>query len=332
MPRHMLICVKDKEYAKRLAEYIAGQREYQFRVRYCSDIETARGLARYARPDYLLIDDAFSPEERASVSAMRRFLLSEEACAPVREEETAVFKYRSATEIIQAVTDSSLDDTGILNPAGKGERASIIGFYSPVKRTGQTSLALAIGSRLSRGDGTLYLNLCAHADGEYADGEAGSTLDQYLYFLEQEAPNNSLRLKSMTAQRGEMDYLRPVALRDDLESVSEETWLRMIEGLKKEAPYGYVLLDMGDSVRGLRTILKQCSLVYMPVSDDEHGRAKAAAFSRELKTVKEAELIRKIRKVTMNRDMSVIADSCVRAIQSEGEGVEPARRDQSASA
>lgn len=332
MPRHMLICVKEKEYAKRLAEYIAGQREYQFRVRYCSDIETAEGLVRYTRPDYLLIDDAFSTDERGSINATRRFLLSEEACAPVRDGEVAVFKYRSAKEILETVTGNSLDDSGILSPAGKKERVKIIGFYSPVKRIGQTSLALAVGNRLSRGDGTLYLNLCAHAEGEYADERAGSALDQYLYFIEQNASNNGLRLKSMTAQKGELDYLRPVALRDDLESVSEETWLKMIDGLKEEAPYGYVLLDMGDCVRGLRTVLKRCSLVYMPVSDDEHGKAKAAAFSKELKTVKEAELIRKIRKVTMNRELPVIADSCARAILAEGEDIEPARRDQNASA
>ena len=297
-----------------------------------TDLETADGLVRYARPDYLLIDDAFPPEERELIDAKRRFLLSEEACAPVREGEIAVFRYRPAKDILEAVTGNSLDDGGIVSPADKKEKVKVIGFYSPVKRVGQTSLALAIGSRLSRGDSTLYLNLCAHAEGEYADGEAGSTLDQYLYFLEQEAPNNGLRLKAMTAQRGELDYLRPVVLRDDLESVSDKTWLKMIEVMKKEAPYGYVLLDMGDSVRGLRDVLKQCAFVYMPVSDDEHGRAKAAAFSRELKAVKEADLIRKIRKVTMNRDLSVIADSCVRAIQAEGEGVEPARRDQSESA
>lgn len=331
MPRQLLICIKEREHARRLAEYIAGQKDIFFRVNYCADAEKAVRLSGTIRPDYLLLDDAFTPEERDRIAGDRRFVLSEEMPAIVGEGETAIFKYAPGSGILREMTEHSLDDAGITGVPAK-ERVKVIGFYSPVKRVGQTTLALAIGGRLAREDGTLYLNLCAHAGGGHFDGEEGSSLDQFLYFLEQDAPNTGLRLKKMAAQKGEMDYLRPVEHRDDLEAIGAETWTEMIGHLRKKAPYGYVLLDIGDSVRGIRGILKACDLVYMPVAADDLAAAKVNAFSRELKTAGEAEMIRKIRKVTMNRETDVIADSCARAIQAEGTDRGPARRDQGESA
>ena len=330
MPRQLLICAGEKEYAKRLAEYIAGQKEFRFRVHYCADPMTGRQLAESLKPDYLLMDDSFTREERDRLSGRKRFVLTEDTHTDLKEGEIAIFKYSSGREILSAVTENSLDDAGLSFHKHGRENVKIIGFYSPVKRVGQTTLVLAIGSRLASDDSTVYLNLCAYSIGGHFPENDSATLDQYLYFLDQDTPNGGLRLKSMASQRGELDYLRPVPLRDDLEAIEEHTWIRMIQMLKREAPYGYVLLDLGESVRGYRDLLKQCSIIYMPVSDDEFAAAKIASFSRELKAVGDSELIRKIRKVTMNRDISILADSCVRAIQAEGEAGEPTRRDQRA--
>ena len=73
----LLICDKETEYARRLAEFISSRHEYTFRVHYCDDMETAQALAGKMAIDYALIDNRFPEEERKAVKADRMFALTE---------------------------------------------------------------------------------------------------------------------------------------------------------------------------------------------------------------------------------------------------------------
>ena len=331
--RTILICAKDKTYARRLAEYIAGRRDYAFRVHFCDTIETAVKLTASVAVDYLLIDSAFSDEEIKSIPAGKCFVLTDHP----REKSDlgpAIFKYCSGEGVLSSLAARCVDDL-MLTVDTKGEASvKIVGFYSPVKRVGQTALALALARRLAREDGTLYLNLCPFgAEGYFPQGEA-SSLEDMIYFLLQEAPNPGIRLKNMTGHLGGVDYLLPFQSSEDLLDVEPCEWENLLEMIRREGGYGVVILDLGDGLRGRREILRHCTHIFMPVLDDEYSDKKTARFAaeyaqRETETPdgeeygEDRQVIERIRKVPMEKDIGETAAVLARTVLGERSGLEP---------
>ena len=296
----LLICDKETEYARRLAEYISSRHEYTFRVHYCDDMETAQALAGKMAIDYALIDNRFPEEERKEVKADRMFALTEH---PGEEAADAVpvFKYRSAPQILKQVISTCLDDSQLTGCLQEGNRVRFICFYSPVGRLGRTSLALSVGKELAREDAVLYLNMCPHESGGRFEGIEADSLEEFVYFMRQEAPNPGLRLKNMTGNIDGMDVLLPFTMSEDLAEVESEEWEMLLDVLEQDTSYGVVILDPGESVRGLHGILGRCDEILMPVLPDE-TMAKADAFVRELKEHDEADVAEMIRRVNMEEN------------------------------
>ncbi len=341
--RQVLICVREHDYARRLAEYFSQQRKYLFRVHYCDDLEMGHHLARTVKPEYILIDEAFSAEERRGFGSGRRFILTENAEAGSHigtpgsragmstsregtpgganqdgtDAEIPIFKYRSGKEILETMVRCSLDDAKLII-RDSGERVTVVGFFSPVNRIGQTGLALEVGRQLARNDSALYLNLCSYAGGHFSETE-NPTLAELLYFLEQDMPNIGLRLKTLTSQTEGLDYLNPMTSAADLQEVEPATWKKLIDALREHASYGVILLDIGCEVRGVYGILEECDQVLMPVLAGRYEEEKVEAFSNDIRQSEKAAVLKKIRKVPMERELPKIVDSCVKLIAAEGD-------------
>ncbi len=313
----LLICTPEKDYARRLAELIAGRKEYMFSVHFCDSAPAAYGLSQERDIDYLLIDSSFPEDERASFRAGRRFVLTAHPDEPAGEGERAVFKYRSGTAIIEQLAAECVDDRELVMRR-RVSTARVVGFYSPVTRTGQTELAIETGRILAGGDSVLYLNLCPYARERLPEcGEAGS-IDDLIYFIRQDAPNISIRLGRMTGRLEGMDCLKPAAMLDDLMDVEEWEWLEMIDVLEARAGYGVIILDLSGCVRGITGILSRCSHVFMPVLDEPYCDQKTEAFLQELKREEKTGLIRTIRRVSMEEDTGRLAASCARTVENTG--------------
>ena len=309
----LLICDKETEYARRLAEYISSRHEYTFRVHYCDDIETAQTLAGKMTIDYALIDNRFSEEERKAVKADRLFVLTEHPGEEAADAVT-VFKYRSAPQILKQVISTCLNDSQLTGCLQENNRARFICFYSPVGRLGRTSLALSVGKELSREDAVLYLNLCPHESGGRFEECEAESLEEFVYFMRQEAPNPGLRLKNMTGSVDGLDMLLPFTMSEDLAEVEADEWETLLNVLEQDTGYGVVILDPGESVRGLRGLMRFCDEVFMPVLPDE-TMAKADAFIRELKAHDEADLAGKVHKINMEEDQEKLTCQLVRSIR-----------------
>ncbi len=308
--KNILICVKEMDYARRLAEYISAQRAYAFRVHYCNSIETALKVSERMPVDYLLIDHLFTEAESDQLKAQKWFVLTEHP-GETDPRGLTIFMYSSGSEILDEMIRHCVDDR-LLTGSRRAADIQLIGFYSPVKRVGQTSLALEVGKRLAREDGTLYLNLCPyHAQSGLNEG---SSLEDMIYFIRQDAPNLGLRLTTMAGHLEGLDYLAPFKSSEDLLEVSPQEWEKLLDVIAKEGSYGLVLLDLGDGMLGRREILKRCTHIYMPVLDDMCSQEKTAAFVRELHLYDEKELAQRIRKVPMEEDKEKVAGALVRSI------------------
>ena len=313
----LLICTREKDYARRLAEYIAGKKEYMFSVHYCDSVEQGWALAREREIDYLLIDAGFSREERRSLNAKRCFVLTGHPDETAEEGEIPVFKYRSGREILENIAAGCIDDRELLMRR-QIRAARIVGFYSPVTRLGQTELALGVGKNLAREDSVLYLNLCAYASGGHFREEEAGSLEDLIYYIRQDAPNMGARIRRLAGSMEGLDYLEPVTRRDDLAEVSAEEWQKMLDVLEESAGYGVILLDLGECVQGITEILKRCRHIFMPVLSDRYSEAKTEAFLTEMREAGEEVMVRGIRPVTMDQDEERLIAACSELIAHAG--------------
>ena len=72
----------------------------------------------------------------------------------------------------------------------------IIGFYSPVRRLGQTKMALRKGRELSRTENVLYLNMESYAGpGVYFPEERQRNMSELLYYAKQESKSWPVSLR-----------------------------------------------------------------------------------------------------------------------------------------
>ena len=103
---------------------------------------------------------------------------------------------------------------------------------------------MELGKELAEKGPVLYLNLEEYAGGEhYFSKEQEQNLGDLLYYSKQETGNLGLRISMMTGQIGNMDYIRPIPVVQDLQAVTAEEWLQLFEQIVEKSIYEVLILD-----------------------------------------------------------------------------------------
>ena len=160
----------------------------------------------------------------------------------------------------------------------------LIGVYSPVHRIGKTKFAIQLAKELAEKEPVLYLNLEEYAGTEYYFSEChGKTLADLIYYTRQGKGNPGLQISMMTGQDGELDYILPMPYVQDLQEVSEGEWMKLFHQILEHCIYRKIVLDLGDSIRGLFRILKACHVVYTPYIEEGTAHAKLNRYAENLR-------------------------------------------------
>ena len=169
-----------------------------------------------------------------------------------------------------------------------------IGFYSPIHRLGQTTLAIGVGRYLAQRHSTLYLNLesCAGM-GELLPDYQSQDLADLIYYLHADPGKLSLRMKTMVHNMGGLSYFLPVKAGQALLELTADDWMQLFSQIEMLGEYEYVVLDMGDAVNGLIEVLRLCTRIFTPVSRDTRGREKRNQYELVLEKSGCREILRK---------------------------------------
>lgn len=303
--KNLVVCDKELRYADGLGENISVHGEFALRVFICTNMDSVRKLKQEREIHIFIVDESFSHEERTEASAEGTFVLTEDACQDLGEEETEVYKFQSADRILSIVFETYCERAGgsILKTIKK-QKQKLIAVYSPIHRVGKTSLALALGKEFSKTEKTLYLNLEEHADvgARFAKAE-GRTLGDLLYYIRQGKEHAALRVSTMIMQIGDLDYIPPFLFSADLKEVTLEEWKNLLQMILEKTAYETVVLDLSESVQGLLEILGFCDTVYMPMLENEISVHKVQKFEEELEVMGLNELKKKIQIFTAPEDM-----------------------------
>lgn len=296
----LVICDQEEGYARALAAYLMRRKELPFSVRVCSSPSQVRRLQEKEPVGVLLLHDAFSPEETEDLEAECRILLTGSGNCRPRAEEYPVCRLQPGDQLLAAIMEAcgrrqkDLPD-GLWR--GAKDPVRIIGVFSPVHRSGRTSWAIRRGEELAASAHVLYLNLELYGGVGGIFPREGNTLADVLYYSRQEGQNLGWVLASMVSRMGELDYLLPVRVSEDIKKVTAEEWRRLLRQITATGMYDAAILDIDEGLPECYEILRMCTEICVPVLSDETARAKLAQMEEELRLLGYDDVRRRMQKV-----------------------------------
>lgn len=285
--RNLVICDSEPDYASALAAFLNGKRELAFQVKTCSHPGQIKEAAGQFRPDILLIAEELwetGEECEEKDPSVKVIILASERSGEKEGKPESVFKYQGAeqicTELLRILAKEEKKQLLRIRKKGRGR---ILGFYSPVHRTGQTAMAIKKGIELAEKENVLYLNLETFAGiGGHFPEERQKDMSVLLYYTKQQTRKLTAVLADLVRKREGLDYVPPARIPEDIKDVSCEEWLWLFGEIAEMSIYDTLILDLGDSVQGLYRILEECDEIYVPKADDIAAASKLRQFEEAL--------------------------------------------------
>ena len=165
---------------------------------------------------------------------------------------------------------------------GNKKECKLIGVYSPIHRIGKTKFALELGKELGAKGPVLYLNLEPFAPGSYFRDKAEDNLEKLIYSAGQGHKNLGLSASMMASHLGEMDYIEPMTIANDLFNVRGAMWIEVIDRIINESIYETIILDLSDGISDLFSILEYCNVVYTLYIEEPVALSKLKQYTENL--------------------------------------------------
>lgn len=320
--KNFIICCSNFRYANYLMENIAERKELSVKTYVCTTWEKVKLLAQNKKIYFLMTDESYSEEERRSVEAEYRFVLTEDIGKEFGKGEKAIYQYQCADKIVAHILEVFLNRTNeniLRNP--RKEILKIVAVYSPIHRAAKTTFALALGKALSKRSKVLYLNMEEYSGfGKIFHQDSNGNLGDALYYIRQESSNFGIRLSMLVKQAEELDYIPPIPISSDLKEVTLEEWELLFRRISEESVYEIIILDLSESVQGLFRILQLCDKIYMPVLDDCVSEEKLRQFEENIEKMEMDEILEKTCQFSVPQNIGSYVKSLIEEEEDESVG------------
>lgn len=295
--KNLVICDTEEEYAKALGMFFMQKKELRMQVHICSKPDNSDDLGERLKADILLSAAEYVEQMREKVPAEKIFVLGTGERLKQDIAYPVLYKYQSGERMLCEILKecSEMFETGSeVRNMSSGENQKIIGVFSPVHRIGKTEYALGLGEEMAESENVLYLNLeiFSGIDGHFK--ENAQTLTDVLYYARQEKGNLGLMLTTLICHRGNLDYIQPMPVSEDLKGIHGSEWVELFQKILEQSIYETLIVDIDEGIPGLYQILKTCSEIHMPVSDDRMSQAKIRQFERETAILGHEDILEKI--------------------------------------
>ena len=142
------------------------------------------------------------------------------------EDASAVFKYRSAAVLQHTIQ-------GYFGADSTASGTELISLYSPIKRCLQTTFGITLSHLLSKKRRILYLNLEGYSGLERTFSDSYSKdISDFIYYVNQTSENIPLLIQKFVYRLGEVDVIPPVLNPGNLQDITENMWLHMLNTLQ----------------------------------------------------------------------------------------------------
>lgn len=289
----MVICDEDQEYAARLVDYLNLKDGFPFDVRCFSELDQFLNFEKKQRVELLLCSMEIG-KELPYESNYKRILL-EDHYDEFFNEWDRLWKYQSCEEMISSLMEILSKAEMEYNHLCRKRNLKMIGFYTPVKRSLQTTFAITLGEHLGKREKCLYINMESNSGiRNLLNLNFKKDLSDILYDLQLSKKGSEFYLVSVVSKYNNLFIMPDMENHNDLIGVSENEWMDFLKKIEVETDFEYLLLDLSDGVRGLYEILQQCNRIYEMQIDSEISLYKIEQYHKQLKLSGYEEVLKKI--------------------------------------
>lgn len=277
----LAICDSEQEYAYRLMDALSRKADFPFEIlTFTSAQKLYEGLRRQPVQILLVAGSDYSEEMQGLAD---RVILLWEGEEGSRTELPGINKYSGVVRILKKITETAEQDDSI-GPFPKPDHpVHFLGFYTPIGRCLQTTLAFAAGQVLARNHRVLYLNFERFSGLEsMLPGRFEADFGDLLYDLHKPPEAVLERLYRMAEPCKGLDVISPAFSAEDILCVGGGEWKRFF-AILRESRYAYVVLDLADCVQDIFGILDECSRVYTIVRKEASEAAKIGRYEEAVK-------------------------------------------------
>lgn len=272
------VCDSEAGYAGTLAEYLNNRKKLPFRAEAFTDPEKFCQYAGINHPEFLLIAEENLSSQVQALQIPHMIVLSSDKELECGDQK-CIYKYQSAESLIREVMvycqESAFTDASF----GYEKKIQLMGIYSPLGRCGKTLFALTAGQIWGESRNALYLNMEDYSGRQiFSEEDTSQNLSDLFYHFRQGKAFPPLT--DLVHSWGNLDYLSPVSSFEDLRNISYREWTALFAHLEKESSYQLLVLDVGNGVDQLFSVLDLCTQIYMPVLDDWISRQKIEQFNK----------------------------------------------------
>lgn len=293
----LVLCDGEEEYAERMSDFLRKHKELPWEIHTYTAVNTLLEKEKAGDIVLLVIAESIYNESVKGLPCKKRILLNESGI--IREEGVEnINKYQPADKVLMKLLEIYADIADVRLPnLTEGYRSKLVGVYSPVRRCYQTTFALTMSQMLAEKKRTLYLNF------EYCAGNPDLLLDiqtkdlaDLLYFLNADKDKFMLRMRSMVQHKGDLDYIPPMKLGQNLLNITAGEWVKLLQNIVRMDEYEYIVLDLSESIQGLFEVLRLCTQVFTLVKEDPIAKCKLMQYERMLELYEYEDVLHKTHK------------------------------------
>ena len=284
-----IITIFDSEadYALKLAEYFNLKSGLNYSVSVFTDYNSLKNYLSENNIDILLISEKFCLYIEEFKNVPNIFILTEGNIDDALKEYASLYKYQPTDMILRDVMSCYASYSPNKNKiASTAPPAKITGIYSPVKRCGKTSFALAYGCIASLTQNCLYINLEEYSGFSFfiKDEPVGDFSD-LLYFYRQNPANIDKKLFSLSRTYHNLSYIAPMQFSYDIKNMEGSDLNNFIHAISETEHFQNIILDISDSLKDVPGLLDICDKIFMPSTKDSISQIKINDFFRSISAI-----------------------------------------------
>ncbi|MBQ6806950.1 MAG: hypothetical protein IJO97_05920 [Lachnospiraceae bacterium] len=277
------ICDLEEMYAFKMAEYIVEKGKLPYAMHLFTSVEELSFFLQKNEIFILLISESAMHNLQKERDIPNVFVL-EETEQEKNTEYVYINKFQSPNKIMKAMLEKMPDlEDWTKERSGQELRLKMIGIYSPVRRCLQTSFALTMGQLLAKEHKVLYLNFeCYSGFSQMFHKEFSADMMDVVYYFKCAKEKLSIRLPSIVQTINGLDFIPPGQSFLDMQGISGEKWIELLQMFEQITDYEYLILDLTDGMNGLFELLSHCYKIYTITKDDGFAMAKMHQYEQIL--------------------------------------------------
>ena len=322
MKHTIMICDRDRQYAEKAAGYINSKDGFPFDVRVSDSLTEVKNVRKGMSIDIVLIDEDMLEQSEGYMSEMNLIVLSGKSLRQSGNNRV-IYKYQSVDGIVKEILLYASSRENLKNLISRKSSMKVIGMFSPIGRSGQTSIGLAIGQSLARNHRTLFVSMDCYRgiSSDMFTIPCQGDLSDLLYSVNNDSKDIAALIGGASGSIGGLDVMPSMDRHNDLISITYPEWRNFLRHIEDNTDYEYVILDMTKAVQGLTELIALCHKVLVTIKDEDMYRERLEGFKKEIEAIDDiGENIRYIN-IPSDNDTSVSR----RSLESNGKIAECAK-------